>query len=423
MSTLSERGRKCTKTPPAYLVKSFEAWKDPFDPDSNPKGYINLSVAENALSLPFVSKKLQSAPPAALANLTYGTPEHFNDVMARFMSEKVFNTAVNGENIVVVNGGTSAIDCLATALCDEGDEVLTFGPGYRSLESDVQIRPGAKLITVPLDTKPGEKEREPRIEVEALQRMWEEKGGEDSQIKMVIVCTPNNPTGEVLSANVVRELAEWGAEKKIHMIFDEIYANSVFKEGVKFVSVVEEMNGSLGDYAHVVWSFSKDFCLSGCRVGLIYTQNKELITCLNSYLAFLSSPSRYTLWDLEQMLTDKEWVDEYLQGNKVRLRKAYQRLEINLKEMQIPFMEAEAGFFVWIDLREWMRNNTKEEEENLWEMLIEARVMLTPSNQCFGSRFGHFRVCYAAVDGVTLELGLRRMQNVLIERTKELYQQ
>lgn len=80
---------------------------------------------------------------------------------------------------------------------------------------------------------------------------------------------------------------EWSKSKNMHIISDEIYGNSVFP-GEKFTSmakVMKDMNKGekyLGDNVHIAAGFSKDFALSGFRVGTLFSHNKDLLGAMDS---------------------------------------------------------------------------------------------------------------------------------------------
>lgn len=391
-----------------YLRKSFLISPDEYNPSTNPDGYINLSIAENVLSLGLVVEKLSATLPIPANQLRYGNADRLACAVAKFFQTHITSCATDPKHITILNGGTSVLDTLATVLCDAGDRVLITGPGYRGFELDFGGRAGAELVTACLEGEFGT-ERAPLMSVHALEEAWIKAGGDDSRIRAAVICSPNNPTGEVLRREVISEIVQWGQGRRVHVIFDELYAKSVYTDNVQFVSVAEVMGGNMGDYVHVVWSFSKDFCVSGCRVGVLYSQNEEVLECITSFLSFFSMPSRHTQWALEHMLNDETWIQEFLEENKKRLAEAYKMTTQNLNRLGIPFLKAEAGFFVWVDLRKWMKGSEVEHEMDLWERLLETKLLLTPSNECFGRRYGYFRICFSAVDAGTLELAWERM--------------
>lgn len=411
MSGLSKRGLACIKPPAEYLLLSFAAWQNEYHPDTNPDGYINLSVAENLLSLPYVAEALSSAPPVPISNLNYGIANHFHDVLARFLSKHVLRVPVKGQHIVALNGATAVLDTLANVLCDSGDAVITTGPGYRGLEDDVGGRSGCSLVIAALDDIPdGE---HPYTTVEAFERAWQEAGGENSRIRMAIVLSPNNPTGEVLSRELVLDIVRWGRERNLHLVFDEVYARSIYGDGTTFVSVAEALEGDLGDDVHIVYSFSKDLCISGTRMGVLYSQNAQVLQTMLGFLRIFSSTSRHSQWAIEHVLGNDKWLEDYFEANSIRLRRAYDSFTTVLDGFGIPYMPAESGFFVWVDMRKWMNGDTAEDELVLWRKLNKAKVVVTPASQCFAKRFGFFRVCFAAVPSECVEEAWKRISDVL----------
>ncbi|CDF35358.1 unnamed protein product [Chondrus crispus] len=231
---------------------------------------------------------------------------------------------------------------------------------------------------------------------------------------MLVVCSPNNPTGEVLDKETVVDVVRWARANGLHVVFDEVYANSVHAEGKEFCSVASALQGDLGDDVHVVWSFSKDFCLSGARVGILYSQNRDLMRSVDAFLSPLMSTSTPTQWALQAMIEDQPWLDDYFAANRRRLRHAYSRCTALLDDMAVPYVNAHAGLFVWADFRKWMSAESEECEMHLWRRFCDAKVFLTPASQCFGQRYGFFRICFAAVDVATCQVALNRIKQALV---------
>lgn len=250
------------------------------------------------------------------------------------------------------------------------------------------------------------------MSVQALQTAWDNEKDRD-KIRAVMVCSPGNPTGEVLSPRMIADIVAWGRQKRLHLIFDEVYALSVHDESQQFVSVAEVLDGDLGDDVHIVWSFSKDFCVSGLRLGVLYTQFEQLNEALVPMLTYFMSTSRESQWSMQHLLTDESWLTSYMAENKQRLHDAYLLFTRRLDDMHVPYMPASAGFFVWIDLSKWLEEDSEEHEMKLWYKLVDVRVLLSPASQCFGKRFGYFRACFAAVAIEQLQIACDRMEQLL----------
>ena len=121
---------------------------------------------------------------------------------------------------------------------------------------------------------------------------------EGSTPKILLLCHPNNPTGRIYSNKILKMCIEWAKSKEMHIICDEIYGNSIFP-GEKFSSIAKVMRDQkkcddyLGEYVHIAAGFSKDFALSGSRVGILLTHNKELLEAVDS-LGYFKAVSNHT---------------------------------------------------------------------------------------------------------------------------------
>jgi aspartate/methionine/tyrosine aminotransferase len=147
----------------------------------------------------------------------------------------------------------------------------------------------------------------------------------------------------------------------------------------------------------VVWAFSKDFALNGLRCGVLVSENPEVRAAAASQ-AMWGSVSSLTQVVLGDLIADEEWTDTYLAEMRSRLRSIHHALTDALTGAHIPHLPADAGFFVLIDLREFLEEATWEAEERLWRRVLEeANVNLTPGSACRISEPGFFRLCFAPV--------------------------
>jgi aspartate/methionine/tyrosine aminotransferase len=92
---------------------------------------------------------------------------------------------------------------------------------------------------------------------------------------------------------------DWSKSKNLHLISDEIYGNSVFP-GEEFTSMAKYMHDAnkdnenyLGDKVHIAAGFSKDFALSGFRVGTLFTHNQDILGATGS-LGYFQTVSTHT---------------------------------------------------------------------------------------------------------------------------------
>ena len=159
---------------------------------------------------------------------------------------------VNPDGILVTRGGDEGIDLLVRTFCRAGvDAVLDFPPTY-GMYSVTAETTGVRLIR--LETK---KENGWTPDAELLRQTLEN----DSNVKVVFVCTPNNPTGGVLTKETVDQLIEVTRGRAI-LVIDEAY--------IDFIPEASVVN-RLKDAPHlvIIRTLSKAFALAGIRCGFL----------------------------------------------------------------------------------------------------------------------------------------------------------
>lgn len=411
MSKLSNRSQRSLAELPQYKIKMFALLTDMYS-DTNPEGYINLSIAENRLSGDLIAQAISKIPRLPVEYLCYGhlaADATCAETLASFIGTHITRRPVTPNEVVVTCGASGAIDQLVFLLSDPGDSVIVVGPGYQGFATCSGTRCGVHVVSAQLDPL-----SEFRVDATALEDAFQDAGAGASRIRAVIVCSPGNPTGEVLDEETIRDIVNWARSHQLHCIFDEIYALSVHDETTRFVSVAEVFDGDLGDDVHIVWSMSKDFCASGLRTGVVVSQSAELRERL-AKISMFGDVSRQTQWAVHHMLSDTEFIHRFLEENRRRLVSTYKRFTVQLENDGVPYLHASAGFFFVLDLRRWMYEDSKVAEMELWNKLVEARVLVTPCSEAFSLTFGLFRVCFGAVQVSALDEAWKRMRSVLLK--------
>ena len=410
---LSSRGHQFLKPPPRYLAKAFKAWNDRYDAESNKDGYLFLSIAENKLGAPLVSQKVEECrghPPSVLQYDLMAGSDRFRKALAQFFSKFIFKSRVGPDNFIAMAGAGAILDMLATTLGEEGDYILTFAPLYRGFENDLEIRARCRLALAE-----GSEKDNFSVSKEVLDLGLRKAQEEGKTVKSVLLCSPMNPTGQVLTRQELINIVRWCRSHHLHCIVDEVYAMSVFDPDKSFTSVYEvlqEEGTSLGDDVHIVWSFSKDFCASGFRVGVCYTENQALLGALQQG-SYFASCSTDTQASLTKLLQDSSWLSGYFEENQRRLREAYIDTVRFWESLGAKCIKSSSGFFVWINLMDLVkddRSNGWDTESRIDSILEEGKVLLTRGKSCFCSEPGWFRCCFAALSKSERELAWSRMR-------------
>ncbi len=213
---------------------------------------IHLEIGEPDFDTP--SNIIEAAGTALIEGYTHycpsaGIPE-LRQTIAEYTSE-TRGVDVSPEQVVVTPGAKPIMFFAILALIEAGDEVLYPNPGFPIYESMINFV-GAKAIPLVL-----EEEREFRFDIAQL----EEKIS--PRTKMIIINTPQNPTGAVLTRNDLEAIAEVVKDHDLMVLSDEVYECILYEgEHVSFLSVpgVQERTILLN-------GFSKTYAMTGWRLG------------------------------------------------------------------------------------------------------------------------------------------------------------
>lgn len=171
------------------------------------------------------------------------------------IAEKIsflYQTNINPDSeITVTPGGTYALYTAFATILQPGDEVIVFEPAYDCYIAQIELN-GAKAVTIPLVF--------PDYHID-----WEKvKQSVTDKTKAIIVNTPHNPTGSVLSAADIRALSSIAEENDLFVISDEVYEHLIF-DGYKHESVLKYPE--LLKRSFVCFSFGKVYNCTGWKLG------------------------------------------------------------------------------------------------------------------------------------------------------------
>ncbi len=162
--------------------------------------------------------------------------------------------------ITITAGATESIFAAIAALISAGDEVILFDPSYDSYDPSIRLNGG---LPVHLNLSP------PDFSIN-----WHEvKKKITSRTRMIMVNTPHNPTGSVLSDSDLKALEKLAVEHDLIVLSDEVYERIIFEEK-SHESVLKYP--LLRERSIAVFSFGKTFHATGWKVG--YTVASENIT-------------------------------------------------------------------------------------------------------------------------------------------------
>jgi aspartate/methionine/tyrosine aminotransferase len=178
-----------------------------------------------------------------------GLPQ-LRETIAQYVSE-TRGVDVSPDEVVVVPGGKPIIFFVILALAEEGDEVIYPNPGFPIYESMINYV-GAKPVPIRL-----REEMDFRLDVDEL------SGLINDRTKLIILNSPQNPTGGVLTKTDIDQIAAAIGDRNVMVMSDEIYSRLIFEGEHHSIMSVDGMK----DRCILLDGFSKTYAMTGWRMG------------------------------------------------------------------------------------------------------------------------------------------------------------
>ncbi|HYU01469.1 MAG TPA: aminotransferase class I/II-fold pyridoxal phosphate-dependent enzyme [Gemmatimonadales bacterium] len=220
---------------------------------ANEHGAINLAQGFPNFSAP---DPLKDAAARAIRDdinqyaITWGA-KRLRDALARKYADWYGMTVDPETEVTVTCGATEAMASALLAVVDPGDEVIVFEPFYENYGPDT-ILCGARPVYVPIAAGAP-------LDLDRLAAAFSQR------TRAIIVCTPNNPTGRVLSGRELEGIAELCRRHDAYAVTDEIYEH-IYYEG-KHIPIATL--AGMRDHTITISGASKTFSVTGWRVGTI----------------------------------------------------------------------------------------------------------------------------------------------------------
>ena len=328
-----------------------------------------------------------------------GLPELKAAIVAKTRRDSGYE--VTPAQVLVTNGGKQAIYEAFATLLDPGDEVLLPAPYWTTYPEAVKLAGG-----VPVEIMTSE-DSDYRVSVAQLE------AARTARTKVLLWCSPANPTGAVASPAEVRAVGEWALEHGIWVVADEIYEHLVYG-GAEHVSMPVVVPG-LADTCVVVNGVAKTYAMTGWRVGWLVGPVDVVKAATNLQSHATSNVSNVAQVAAVEALTgDLSAV--------AQMREAFDRRRTIMVTMlnAIPGLACptpDGAFYCYPSVKgvlgRTIRGRTPQSSAELAELVLDEVGVAVVPGEAFGTP-GYFRLSYALGDD-DLVKGVQRLAGLLAE--------
>lgn len=275
-------------------------------------------------------------------------------------------------DVIVTVGANQAVSIAMTALLDPGDEVLVPNPSWLHYFYCADLV-GAKTVSYPLLEENGF-----NVIPEDIEKLVTPK------TKMVIVNSPNNPTGSILSKESLQAIADIANKYDLIVLSDEIYEKLIYDDSVHYsIASLEGMK----ERTVLIHGVSKSYSMTGWRIGFAVSANKEFISAMIRVLQYtVTCANSFAQDGAEAALRGSQQCVEDMRLQFDRRRKlVYDRIN---KIEGLSCIAPKGAFYCFVNIKKL--GMTDQEASDYY--LNEAGVAMIP-----GSAFGEYGAGYLRV--------------------------
>ncbi len=300
--------------------------------------------------------------------------------------------------ILVTAGSIEGITATLLAFTSPGDEVLLPSPSYASYLGAISIA-GCVPRYVELD-----EENNFDFQVEKI------KQGITKKTKLLLYCSPNNPTGTLFSQEKTRELVQICLQHNLTILIDEVYKDFYYVDEPHFSATqIPEARGMIIRAC----SFSKAYAMTGWRVGFVHADKDRISRIVKFHDAMVTCapvPAQYAA--IGALRYGAEFLEEFRQEFKKRRNYCISRLDdlSQVMDYQLP----KATYFVFPRIKDIVKYSG-DSHRLAYDILEKAKVATVPGVAFGPSGESHLRINFGR-EMSDLEEGFDRLEDYFFHR-------
>ena len=302
---------------------------------------------------------------------------------------------INSDNVIVSNGGKQSILTAFLSTLDPGDEVIIPAPYWTTYPEAVKIAGGTPVF---IET---EKSNNFKVTVEQLEK------SKSKNTKMLVWCSPSNPTGVVYSKEEAEEIYEWIFKNDLWILSDELYEHLVYEGETSPSPAIydPELKNTI-----IVNGVSKSYSMTGWRVGWLIG-NKSVIGLGKK----IQSQATSNVSNVSQLAAEAALLNGLEVTNEMKIAFNRRRLFATQKINSIPnlnVVDSTGAFYLFVDISHYCSGkNGLNTSEEFCDWLLENYFIAFVPGEVFGTP-GFMRLSYALSDE-DLDNGLSRLSEAI----------
>lgn len=372
--------------------KSFElkqgAIRAMFDKARTMENVISMGIGEPDLATP--AEVCEKAAEALQKGFTHYPPNAglplLREAVSRYGLPQPGLYAPN--EIMITNGAMNALSLLMNILLEPGDHVMIQDPQWLNYASQIEFYGGI------VDRIPTDPAKDFAIDAEEVRKRFI-----PGKTKALMINSPNNPTGHVMTRQELEAIARVAVELDLLVISDEVYNTLIFEDAeVLSISTLPGMR----ERTVVVNSFSKSYAMCGWRVG--YAAGPEALVdrmskCQENFISGVNAAAQYAAaYALEHKELTKPLTEAFRRRREVAIRELR-------KVPGIKFTEPKGAFYLFPDISSFGLDS----KTFCNRLLDEAHVVCVPGSAFGPVGEGHMRIAYTATEEDIIE-AMRRIR-------------
>ena len=302
---------------------------------------------------------------------------------------------INSDNVIVSNGGKQSILTAFLSILDPGDEVIIPAPYWTTYPEAVKIAGGTPVF---IET---EKSNNFKVTVEQLEK------SKSKNTKMLVWCSPSNPTGVVYSKEEAEEIYEWIFKNDLWILSDELYEHLVYEGETSPSPAIydPELKNTI-----IVNGVSKSYSMTGWRVGWLIG-NKSVIGLGKK----IQSQATSNVSNVSQLAAEAALLNGLEVTNEMKIafnrRRLFATEKINsIRNLNV--VDSTGAFYLFVDVSHYCSGkNGLNTSEEFCDWLLENYFIAFVPGEVFGTP-GFMRLSYALSDE-DLDSGLSRLSEAI----------